>query len=181
MGSSITSKPLADRKDFELLPKATKNPNIAKSLSKTCSKLILTFVNSFYVIRTMQLNVHKVYRPLAYLTLSLFFISIRHLLENKASLFFYKEILKFLDKDKALPEVIFDKFKLPQVQPCDLNIWLIPKCLKKIYKMVNHDMPTKTLQFTPIPFGCIKSISLYDSQWLYLQICYAYSATQTYC
>lgn len=59
IGSFITSKPLADRKDFVLLPKAIKNPNIAKSFSKTCCQLIFNFNNSIYMIETMQLHVHK--------------------------------------------------------------------------------------------------------------------------
>lgn len=43
MGSSMTSNPFLDRKDCVLLPKAIKNPNIAKSLSKTCGKALLDF------------------------------------------------------------------------------------------------------------------------------------------
>lgn len=37
IGSGILSKPFAAKKDFVLLPRATKNPNIARSLSNTCN------------------------------------------------------------------------------------------------------------------------------------------------
>lgn len=37
IGSGVLSKPFAARKDFVLLPSATKNPNIARSLSNTCN------------------------------------------------------------------------------------------------------------------------------------------------
>lgn len=86
--------------------------------------------------------------------------------------FFYKSLLLSLFSNTL------GYFKLSQVEPCDLNIWLIPKYSQKISKIVCFDRPTKTQQLIQKP---IKSKSLYDIQWLYLQIYYAYAATQTNC
>ena len=40
IGFSSASKPFAAKKDCVLLPKAMKNPKIAKSLSKTCKETV---------------------------------------------------------------------------------------------------------------------------------------------
>lgn len=66
IGSGILSNPLAARKDFVLLPRATKIPNTARSLSKTCNVAFkkrnkLTYLNNFRLGAPMfHLNIYDI-------------------------------------------------------------------------------------------------------------------------